>query len=153
MRAQTEATARVVNQSPGGVLAGGIVEAASLALIERVRTAVSDNERQYKIVDLRPGAYTVTFMPTVFTLSSAKLSIWRPGSRQVNADLRMWRRQSPSHIGFRPLNVDSGVARLKTKVVKVPSEPQPVTLPNGTSIRPAFIEGPDAVRIELVQRR
>jgi catechol 2,3-dioxygenase-like lactoylglutathione lyase family enzyme len=56
------------------------------------------------------------------------------------------------HIGFRPLNVDSVVAGLKTKNVKVTTEPRPLTLPSGTSMRLAFIEGPDGVRIELVQR-
>jgi len=56
------------------------------------------------------------------------------------------------HIGFRPLNVDSVVAGLKTKNVKVTTEPRPLTLPSGTNMRLAFIEGPDGVRIELVQR-
>lgn len=56
------------------------------------------------------------------------------------------------HIGFRPLNVDTVVAGLKTKNVKVTTEPRPLTLPSGTTMRLAFIEGPDGVRIELVQR-
>ena len=30
-------------------------------LLEKVRTSVTDNQGQYKIVDLRPGTYTVTF--------------------------------------------------------------------------------------------
>jgi catechol 2,3-dioxygenase-like lactoylglutathione lyase family enzyme len=56
------------------------------------------------------------------------------------------------HIGFRPLNVDTVVAGLKAKNVKVTTDPRPLTLPSGTSMRLAFIEGPDGVRIELVQR-
>jgi len=56
------------------------------------------------------------------------------------------------HIGFRPLNVDSVVAGLKTKHVKVTTEPRPLTLPSGVSMRLAFIEGPEGARIELVQR-
>jgi len=56
------------------------------------------------------------------------------------------------HIGFRPLNVDSVVAALKAKNVKVTTEPRPLTLASGTSMRLAFIEGPEGVRIELVQR-
>ena len=56
------------------------------------------------------------------------------------------------HIGFRPLNVDGLVAGLKAKNVKVTTEPRPLTLPSGVSMRLAFIEGPDGVRIELVQR-
>jgi catechol 2,3-dioxygenase-like lactoylglutathione lyase family enzyme len=56
------------------------------------------------------------------------------------------------HIGFRPLNVDTAVAGLKTKNVKVTTEPRPLTLPSGVSMRLAFIESPDGDRIELVQR-
>jgi lactoylglutathione lyase len=56
------------------------------------------------------------------------------------------------HIGFRPLNVDGAVSRFKTKNVKVTTEPRPLTLPSGVSMRLAFIEGIDGVRIELVQR-
>jgi catechol 2,3-dioxygenase-like lactoylglutathione lyase family enzyme len=56
------------------------------------------------------------------------------------------------HIGFRPLNVDDAVASFKTKNVKVTAEPRPLVLPSGTAMRLAFVEGPDGVRIELVQR-
>src|SRR4030095_13652913 len=45
----------------GAVLPGVTVEAASPALIERVRTVVTDGTGQYRIVDLRPGMYVVTF--------------------------------------------------------------------------------------------
>src|SRR5580765_3294763 len=51
----------VVRDASGGVLPGVTVEAASPALIEKVRTAVTDGGGQYRIIDLRPGVYTVTF--------------------------------------------------------------------------------------------
>jgi hypothetical protein len=41
---------------------------------------------------------------------------------------------------------------MKTKSVKVTTEPRPLVLPSGTAMRLAFIEGPGGVRIELVQR-
>jgi len=50
------AIAGVVHDTSGGVLPGVTVEAASPALIEKVRQAVTDAQGQYKIVDLRPGA-------------------------------------------------------------------------------------------------
>lgn len=56
------------------------------------------------------------------------------------------------HIGFRPMNVDTAVAALKAKNVTVTTEPRPLTLPSGVSMRLAFIEGPHGARIELVQR-
>src|SRR5262249_22823476 len=58
--AQAELTG-VVKDASGAVLPGVTVEAASPALIERVRSVVSDGSGEYRIVDLRPGAYTVTF--------------------------------------------------------------------------------------------
>src|SRR5262245_11085246 len=55
---------------------------------------------------------------------------------------------SIDHIGFRPANVDSVVAAMKAKNVKVTTEPRPLTLPSGTSMRLAFVESPGGVRIE-----
>jgi hypothetical protein len=52
----------VVTDSSGAVLPGVTVEVASPVLIERVRSAVSDGTGQYQIVNLPPGAYSVTFM-------------------------------------------------------------------------------------------
>jgi len=53
--------AGVVKDNSGGVMPGVTVEAASPALIEKVRIVVTDNQGQYKIVDLVPGTYTITF--------------------------------------------------------------------------------------------
>ncbi len=47
----------VVRDSSGGVLPGVTVEVSSPALIERVRTAVTDGQGVYRVIDLRPGAY------------------------------------------------------------------------------------------------
>jgi hypothetical protein len=58
----------VAKDSTGGVLPGVTVAAASPALIERTRSAVTDSSGQYKIVDLRPGTYTVTFSLPGFTI-------------------------------------------------------------------------------------
>ena len=59
---------------------------------------------------------------------------------------------SIDHIGFRPVNVDASVAELKTRNVKITTEPRPLTLESGVTMRLAFAEGPDGVRIEMVQR-
>ena len=49
-----------VKDSSGAAMPGVTVEAASPALIERTRTVTTDGAGRYTIVDLRPGAYTVT---------------------------------------------------------------------------------------------
>jgi len=50
-----------VRDTSGAVLPGVTVEASSPALIEKVRAVVTDDAGQYRIVDLRPGIYVVTF--------------------------------------------------------------------------------------------
>ena len=50
-----------VRDSSGPVLPGVTVEVSSPVLIEKVRTAVTDGAGRYRIVDLRPGTYVVTF--------------------------------------------------------------------------------------------
>jgi len=49
-----------IRDSSGAALPGVTVEASSPVLIEKVRTAVSDATGQYRIIDLRPGLYTIT---------------------------------------------------------------------------------------------
>ena len=59
-RAQSVFTGTVKDTS-GAVMPGVTVEAASPVLIEKVKTAITDENGQYRIVDLRPGTYTLTF--------------------------------------------------------------------------------------------
>jgi hypothetical protein len=55
------AIAGVVKDTSGAVLPGVTVEASSPVLIEKSRSATTDSEGRYQIIDLRPGIYTVTF--------------------------------------------------------------------------------------------
>jgi len=59
--------AGVAKDATGGVLPGVTVEASSPALIEKSRVVVTDGQGQYKIVDLRPGTYAVTFTLSGFS--------------------------------------------------------------------------------------
>ena len=63
----TSAIAGVVRDTSGAVLPGVTVDASSPALIEKVRTVVTDSEGQYKILDLPGGIYAVTFALTGFS--------------------------------------------------------------------------------------
>ena len=53
--------AGVVKDASGAVMPGVTVEATSDALIEKVRTAVTDGAGQFRIIDLPSGTYRVTF--------------------------------------------------------------------------------------------
>src|SRR5262245_47175931 len=65
---QTGATLTgIVSDTSGAVLPGVSVEAKSPVLIEQVRSAVTDETGRYRIVDLRPGTYSVTFTVQGFT--------------------------------------------------------------------------------------
>ena len=82
--------AGLVRDSTGAVLPGVMVEAASPALIEKVRSAVTDAQGQYKIVDLRPGAYAVTFTLAGFsTVRREGIELTTGFTATVNADMRV----------------------------------------------------------------
>src|SRR5262245_17989903 len=53
--------AGLVTDATGAVLPGVVVEASSPALIEKARSAVTDGDGRYSVIDIRPGVYTVTF--------------------------------------------------------------------------------------------
>lgn len=53
--------AGVVKDTSGGVLPGVVIEATSPVLIEGTRSAVTDERGEYRILELRPGTYSVTF--------------------------------------------------------------------------------------------
>jgi hypothetical protein len=87
---QTSGIAGVVKDSSGAVLPGVTVEAGSPALIEKVRVAVTDDQGQYKIVDLRVGTYVVTFSLAGFnTLKREGIDLPAGFTATVNADLRV----------------------------------------------------------------
>jgi hypothetical protein len=65
--AAQSAIAGQAKDNSGAVLPGVTVDAASPALIEGRRTATTDAQGRYSIVDLRPGVYTVTFTLAGFT--------------------------------------------------------------------------------------
>jgi len=80
----------VVRDASGAVLPGVTVEAASPALIEKVRTAVTDGTGQYAIENLRPGLYTVTFtLPGFATVQREGVELSGSFTARINADLRV----------------------------------------------------------------
>ena len=79
-----------VKDTSGAVLPGVSVEATSPALIEKVRTAVTDGTGQYRIEDLRPGTYTVTFTLQGFsTFKREGIELTGSFTATINADLKV----------------------------------------------------------------
>jgi len=82
--------AGIVKDASGAVLPGVTVEASSPALIEKTRSVVTDGTGQYRIVDLRPGTYTVIFaLPGFSTVKREGIGLSGSFTATVNADLRV----------------------------------------------------------------
>jgi hypothetical protein len=80
----------VVRDASAAVLPGVTVEAESPALIERVRTAVTDGTGQYRIENLRPGLYTVTFtLPGFSVVRREGIELTGSFVASVDAELRV----------------------------------------------------------------
>src|SRR6058998_3870669 len=84
------AVAGIVKDSSGAILPGVSVEASSPVLIEKSRTVVTDGSGQYRIVDLEPGTYSVTFtLPGFATIKREGIELTGAGVTTINADLRV----------------------------------------------------------------
>jgi len=80
----------VVKDASGAVLPGVTVEASSPALIEKVRTTVTDGTGQYAIPDLRPGIYSVKFTLTGFAAVEREgVELSGTFTARINADMRV----------------------------------------------------------------
>jgi hypothetical protein len=85
-RAQSVFTGTVKDTS-GAVMPGVTVEAASPVLIEKVKSAISDENGQYRIVDLRPGRYTLTFTLPGFNTVTREVDLEGNFTATINIEL------------------------------------------------------------------
>ena len=82
--------AGVVRDSSGAVLPGATVEASSSVLIEKTRTAVSDGTGQYRITDLPPGTYNLSFTLAGFNAVQRQgVQVTGSGVIPINAEMRL----------------------------------------------------------------
>jgi hypothetical protein len=79
-----------VKDTSGAVLPGVTVEASSPVLIEKVRSAVTDEQGTYRVLELRPGTYTVTFtLPAFKTFKREGLDLPSSFTATLNVQLEI----------------------------------------------------------------
>jgi hypothetical protein len=109
----------VVKDASGAVLPGVTVEATSPVLIEKVRSVVSDDTGQYRIENLRPGTYTVTFtLPGFSTVRREGIELSGDFVATVNGDLRVGNLEETITVTGESPIVDVQSARVQTIVDK-----------------------------------
>ena len=107
----------VVKDASGAVLPGVTVEAASSVLIEKVRSVVTDDTGQYRIVDLRPGTYVVTFtLPGFNTVKREGIELSGDFVATVNGDLKVGNLEETITVTGESPIVDVQSARVQTIV-------------------------------------
>jgi hypothetical protein len=80
----------VVRDTSGAVLPGVTVEASSPALIEKVRSTVTNDTGQYRLENLRPGTYSVTFSLGGFsTIRRDGVELQGSFSATISVDMRV----------------------------------------------------------------
>src|SRR5262245_58971134 len=79
-----------VRDATGGVLPGDVVEASSPALIERSRTATTEDQGLYQITNLGPGRYKVSFsLPGFGTVNREDLDLPGEFTATLNVELKI----------------------------------------------------------------
>lgn len=120
--------AGVVRDTSGAVMPGVTVEARSPALIERVRTVATDGQGLYRIVDLRPGLYTVTFTLTGFnTLIREGIELTAGFTATVNADLQVGALEESITVSGAAPMVDTQNVRQQTTLAREVLDALPTT--------------------------
>ena len=106
-----------VKDTSGAVLPGVTVEAASPVLIEKVRNAVSDGNGVYRIEDLRPGTYTVTFtLPGFATLKREGIVLTGSFTASVDAEMKVGGLEETVTVTGESPIVDVSSARRETTI-------------------------------------
>ena len=132
--------AGTVKDATGAVIAGVTVEAASPALIEKTRSNVTDGQGNYKIVDLPPGVYTVTFTLSGFsTVRREDVELTTGFTANVSAEMKLGAVDGNGHGDRR------GPAR------RHPEHPLPAGAVTGAVGRVA--DGQDAVDLRVAHAR
>ena len=117
--AQFGSIAGVVKDSSGAAVPGVSVEASSPVLIEKSRTAVSDSSGQYRVEQLRPGTYSITFTLAGFsTVRQEGIEISAGFTAPVNVSLKVGAVQETVNVSDKAPVVDVQTVTEQRTLVK-----------------------------------
>ncbi len=120
--------AGVVRDASGGVLPGVTVEASSPALIEKVRSAVTDGSGQYRITDLPPGTYSVAYtLPGFSKVVRDGLTLSGSGAITIDIELRVGGLEETLTVTGETPVVDVQTTRRETVLSNEVIQSMPVT--------------------------
>ncbi len=144
----TGTIAGVVKDASGAVMPGVTVEAASPALIEKVRSVVTDEQGQYKIVSLVPGTYTVSFtLPGFSTFKREGLELTTSFTATVNAEMKVGALEETVTVSGAAPVVDTQNVMQQTTIARTTLDAIPTTkrlgqyatiIPGATYSSPTF---------------
>src|SRR5262245_3473526 len=121
----------IVKDTTGAVLPGVTVEASSPALIEKVRSVVTNAEGLYRIESLRPGTYKVTFtLPGFATVQREGLELVVGLAARADAELRVGAVEETITVSGTSPVVDTRTVRSQALV----SREQLDVLPTGKNV-------------------
>ena len=145
--ASTATITGAVRDATGAVLPGVTIEAASPALIEKVRSTVSDERGQYRLSELRPGVYTLTFsLPGFATIRNEGLELRTGFTAQIDAELKVSQLEETITVtGATPL-VDVSAATQQRTVTRevLDAVPTAKSVLGIAALIPAVVEPPNA---------
>jgi hypothetical protein len=120
LHAQAQASITgTVRDTSGAVLPGVTIEATSPELIEKVRSAATDATGQYRIENLRPGLYTVSFTLTGFsTVRREGIEVTGSATFTINAELRVGTLEETITVTGESPIVDVQTARRESVVAR-----------------------------------
>ena len=116
----------------GRAAPGVTVEASSPALIEKMRSVVTDGQGVYRIIDLRPGVYTITFTLSGFSMLRREgVDLTAGFTATVNGDIALGSLEETITVsGAAPLVDTQNVAQQQVYSREVTDD-----LPLGSNIR------------------
>ncbi len=128
------AIAGVVKDATGAVLPGVTIEARSPVLIEQMRSVTTDDNGQYKIVDLRPGVYSVTFTLAGFSAVKREgIEVPTAFTATLNVELKVGAVEESVTVAKQsPLNSNATTGEVETVV---PSLGRPSAILDGRLLR------------------